>query len=119
MPISMILVIAAMLCFAGSFWAAHLALSRFRSLERRGGLTQTVPDLIEGNTNTFGLLKLMWATKIPPDRPSLKRLVLAYRVCQFMFVGLMVTALISARSSEQQLSDIRPAMALTVADQNQ
>lgn len=90
----------ALASFALSFWLAYLAWPKFRNLERRGVIKSPVPDFIVGNTNGLRTWSLMWATRIPPDRDGLGRLVLGYRLAQMAAVGLMLVAVFVAGSGD-------------------
>lgn len=127
MPIiAQALAIAAMASFGLSFWAAYLAWPKFKNLERRAELRKPVPDLMgNGNTNSFRASSLIWATRLPDDRPKLRRSVLACRGFQLGGLGLMLAAMVvmGSANSPQSFGDFArnspPPFKLIISDQDQ
>ena len=105
-----------------SQWIARTAWPKFKNLERRGVLKRPVPDIESmGNTNSMGKFTLMWATRIPEDRPQLRRMVLWYRACQILGMVAMLASIIAVRSGTApwRAEHVPPPVTLTIPVQDQ
>lgn len=94
--------------------AAMQAWPLLRRMEREGLLKKPVPDLFQGNTNTWRTGALLWATPIPPDRKRLRRWLLVHRIAQASSFALIFTTIVVFSNGSPQSTPADPGAAREV-----
>lgn len=112
MALFQLLLAGAMACGGVATLSAYAAWPRLRALEARGVVKTTVPDLLEGRTNSWRAGKLIWFTPIPADRKRLRRLLFVCRTAQIGMVALLFAAVMTP--PDPSLSDDSPPDAVVV-----
>lgn len=94
--------------------AAMQAWPLLRRMERDGLLKKPVPDLFQGNTNTWRTGALLWATPIPSDRRRLRRWLLIHRIAQISSFGLILTTIVAFSNGSPNATPADPGAAPAV-----
>jgi hypothetical protein len=104
MELFQVLLLCALASSAVAMTAARAAWPKLRALEARGLVTTPVPDLIQGRVRPLRTTILVWATSVPADRKSLRRLLVICRSAQLAVLCCLIGAAVAMTNAEPPAS---------------